>query len=216
MTLTEDSVLRMAMRQCIEDQRCLRKIKSNPAATFMDWEDDDFIRTDMSIITIRAKKACKALNMGLKLEGSLLVIKSNGSEKETHATVGIGRYLTQKTGSPQKFEKLMSQEKQGVTFATLENSIVSNKMLTDAKTIRSDAFFRLTVAARAGFLPAPANTEQYQRLRTIFERYDKHKVSTLAHIRNGYQANSTEITRRHNKVFDVMRRAIEEQLKSTW
>jgi hypothetical protein len=205
----------MAMRQCIEDQRCLRKIKSDPDAIFMDSEDDGFIRTGTSIITVRARMACKALNMRLKLERSLLVIKANASKQKTHATVGIGRYLTQKNASPQTFEKLMSQEKHGVTFAILKNNIVSNKMLTDAKTIRSDAFFRLTGAARADFLPAPANIEQYQRLRTMCERCDKHKGPILAHSRNGCQANYTEITRRHNKVFDMMRRPIEEHVVNT-
>jgi hypothetical protein len=97
--------------------------------------------------------------VGLKLEGSLLVLKASGSEKKTHATVGIGRYLTQKIASPQKFERLIIQEKHGVTFARLENNIVTNKMLTDAKTIRLDAFFWSTIAARAGHLPTPVNIQ---------------------------------------------------------
>jgi hypothetical protein len=34
----------------------------------------------------------------------------------------------------------------------------------------------------------------------------------FAHILSGCQANCTEITRRHNKVVDVVRRAIEEHM----
>jgi hypothetical protein len=48
----------------------------------------------MSTITARARRACKALNLGRKLEGSLLVIKVNGSEKKTDASIGISRYLS--------------------------------------------------------------------------------------------------------------------------
>jgi hypothetical protein len=118
------------MMQCIEDKRCFKKRKSDPAATFLDWENNGFTGTDTSNITVRARRACKALNVGLKLEGLLRVIKANGSEKQTDAAVGIGHYLTQKIVRPQKFEKLMSKEKHGATFVTLENNLLSNKMLT--------------------------------------------------------------------------------------
>jgi hypothetical protein len=75
--------------------------------------------------------------------------------------VGIGRYLIQKVIRSQKFERLLRKEKYGAIFATLENNLVSNKMLTDAKTTKSDAFFRFTMAARANVLPISANIEQW-------------------------------------------------------
>jgi hypothetical protein len=84
--------------------------------------------------------------MGLKPERSLLVINAHRSEK-TNAAVEIGRYLTEKIVTPQKFEKLISKEKHGATLPTFENNLVSREMLTDAKTTRSDAFFKFTVIA---------------------------------------------------------------------
>jgi hypothetical protein len=39
----------------------------------------------------------------------------------------------------------LEKEKHGATFATLENNLMSNRILTDTKTTRSDAFFRFTV-----------------------------------------------------------------------
>jgi hypothetical protein len=53
----------------------------------------------------------------------------------------------------------LRKEKHGVTFATFENNLISNRILTNAKTTRSDAFFRLAVAARADILPTPPNIE---------------------------------------------------------
>jgi hypothetical protein len=213
MMLTEDEGLRIAMKQRIEDERCFGKIELDPTATFLDWKDDGFTRNGTSTITARTRRGYKGLNVGLKLEGSLLVIKANGSEKKTDAVIGIGRYLTQKVVKSQKFEKLLRKEKHGATFVTLENDIGSSKILTDANITRSDAFFRFMVAERANVLPIPANIEQwYQRPKTMCRRYDKHTKPMLAHILNDCPANCTEMTRHHNKVVDVMRRAIEEQM----
>jgi hypothetical protein len=112
--------------------------------------------------------------MGLKLEGSLRVIKANGSDKKIDAAVGIGRYVAQKVVRQLKFEKLTSRQKRGATFATLENNLMSIKMPMDAKTTRSDAFFRFTVVARADVFPTPSAVEQwYQRPNTMCQRYDK-------------------------------------------
>jgi hypothetical protein len=55
---------------------------------------------------------------------------------------------------------LLRKEKYGPTFATLENNLISNKMLIDGRTIKSNAFFLSTVAAKADVLPIPANTQQ--------------------------------------------------------
>jgi hypothetical protein len=116
------------MRQCIEDERCFRKLKSDPAAIFLDWEDHGFTRNGMSIIIVRSRRVCKTLFVGLKLEGSLLGIKTHESEKKIDAAIGIGRYLTRKNVRPQKFENLLRKEKHGATFATLRNNPVSNKI----------------------------------------------------------------------------------------
>jgi hypothetical protein len=159
MTLTEDDELWIAMREFIEDEQCFQKIESDLAATFLEWREDGFTRTGMSTIIVGTRRACKALNMGLELEGWLLVMKTNGSEKKTNAAVGIGRYLTQKVIRSQKFEKLLKKEKHRATFTAVESNLMSNKMLTDAKITRSDALFRFTVAARVYVLPTPANIQ---------------------------------------------------------
>jgi hypothetical protein len=57
-------------------------LQSDPAATFLDWEHDKFTRKDTAIITVRARRACKKLGVGLKLEASILVIKTGESEKK--------------------------------------------------------------------------------------------------------------------------------------
>jgi hypothetical protein len=90
-----------------------------------------------------------------------MVIKADESEKKTNSAIGISRYLTQKIMRPRKTETLLKKEKHKITFATLEDNLVSNKILTDAKTMKSNAFFRFTVAARADVLPTPANIQQW-------------------------------------------------------
>jgi hypothetical protein len=113
----------------------------------------------------------------------------------------------------QKIDKLMSKEKHGAIFATLDNILMSNKMLTDAKTIISHAFFRFARAARVDALPTPANIQQsYEQSRTMCQRCDKHTEPTLVHILNDCQAIYPERTRRHNKVIDLVGRAIEEHM----
>jgi hypothetical protein len=181
MTLSEDNAVQIARRQCIDDKECFRKIKSDPAAILLDWEDDGFTTTGTSTITVKARRGSKALNARVKPEGLLRVIKANEPEKKTDAAFGIGRYLIQKVVRSQKFEKLMSKEKHGPTFASLENNLVSNKMLTHAKTKRSDAFFQFTITARADVLLTltPATIGQwYQRPRVKCQRCDNHTKPT--------------------------------------
>jgi hypothetical protein len=96
----------------------------------------------------------------LKLEDRLLIIKTEESKKKINSAVGIGRFLTQKVVRRRKIESLLGKLKHGATFATLKNNQISNKILTDAKTMRSDAFFRFTVAARANVLPTLPNIQQ--------------------------------------------------------
>jgi hypothetical protein len=105
-------------------------------ASFLDWREDGVERRGTATIIVRTRKACEVLEVGMKLEGNLLVIKAHGPEKKTNSAVGIDRYLTQKVLRPQKAETLSRKIKHGVTLAALENNLVSNKMLTDAKITR--------------------------------------------------------------------------------
>jgi hypothetical protein len=109
----------------------------------------------------------------------------------------------------------MEKEKHGATFATLENNPVSNGMLTDAKTTRSNAFFRFMVAAKADLLLTPANVEQwYRKPSSSCHKCESEARPTLAHILNGFRSNFVEMTHRHNKIVEVIRRAIMEYMRS--
>jgi hypothetical protein len=143
------------------------------------------------------------------------MIKNNdGLEVKTDSATGIGRCLTQRVVRPRLLKSLLLKEKHGATFATLQNSPVSSGMLTDAKSTRSNAYFRFVVAARADVLPTPANVQQwYQGQRTMCTSCGRDAKPTLAHILNGCTSHMAEMTQRHNKVVDVVRRVIIEKMK---
>jgi hypothetical protein len=54
----------------------------------------------------------------------------------------------------------LKKKKYGAIVATLEDDLISNKMLTDARTLKSDAFLRFTIARKEAGLPIPANIEE--------------------------------------------------------
>jgi hypothetical protein len=210
-TLSEDDLIQSMMRKFIEDERRFRGIQSDPDAPFLDWGEDGSTRSGTSTIIARTRGACKRLDVKLKLKDRSLIIKAEESEMKTNSAVGIGRFLTQKVIRPQKIKSLLEKEKHGATFETLKDNQMSNKILTDAKTMKSDAFFRFRVAARADILPTPANIQQwYNQPRTGCARCEAESKPTLAHILNSCRVNLTDMTRRHNKVMDVVRRAIQD------
>jgi hypothetical protein len=84
-------------------------------------------------------------------------------------------------------------------------------MLIDARTLKSDAFFRFTVTAKADVLPAPANIQQWNHQpRTNCQTCNKDVQPTLAERLNGCVGNMTEMTKGHNKVVGNVPRATEE------
>jgi hypothetical protein len=84
-------------------------------------------------------------------------------------------------------------------------------MLTDARTIKSNAFFRFTVIAKADVLSTPTNIQQQRyQSRTNWQKGSRNLQPTLAHILNGRVGNMTEMTRCHNKVVGVISRVIDE------
>jgi hypothetical protein len=97
------------------------------------------------------------------LEGAFAVIKAKRPEKKMHSAVGIGRYVIQIVARPRKIETLLRKEKHGTTFARLKHNLVSKKMLTDVRPMKSDSFFRSTITARADFASTLANIQQYYR-----------------------------------------------------
>jgi hypothetical protein len=213
MMLSQDEGIRVAMRQCVEDERIYRGIDSDPEAAFLDWKNEANEQRGTASIIAKTRKACKRLDVGLKMSHPWITLKATESEKRTCSAIGVGRYLTQKVIRPRKLERLLAKEKHGATFPTLRDNPISNGILIDAKTTRSDAFFRFVVAGRADLLPTPANIEQwYKKPRSICRRCEKEAQPTLAHILNGCRGNFTQMTRRHNAVVDVVRRAIEDNM----
>jgi hypothetical protein len=156
MTLPDDMGVRAAMKQFIKDEPKFRIIETVPNAQFLDWKEGRGANIGTSTIIRKTRRACKNQDMGLHLEGAFMVIKVNMSEKKTNSVVGIGCYLTQKVVRARKIEILLKKEKHGATFATLEDNLLSKKMLIDATTMKSDAFFRFTIAVEADILPTPA------------------------------------------------------------
>jgi hypothetical protein len=84
----------------------LQEDESDPAATFPNWKEYDFVRKGTPTTSVKKRRASKALSVRLKLDGSLLMIKANGSEKKTNAAIGMGHYLAQKVIRLQPFEGL--------------------------------------------------------------------------------------------------------------
>jgi hypothetical protein len=211
MTLSSDDAVRSVMREFIKDERRYRRIIQCPDAQFLDWGEEVQSNIGTSTIIVKTRKACEKLGVTLKLGEGRMMIKTKGSEFKKVTVTNIGRFLTQKVIRPQKITSLLQKEKHGATFETLKDNKISNKMLTDAKTTKSDAFFRFTVAARADVLPTPANIQQWlNQPRTNCHRCTRELKPTLAHILNRCPASYLDMTKRHNKVVDVVRRAIQE------
>jgi hypothetical protein len=147
MTLSGDDKIRDVMRQFIEDENKFRRIESDSNAIFLDWKKGEDPRKGTPMIIARTRGACKSLRVKVKLEDRQMIIKTEESEMKTNLAIGIGRFLTQKVVRSRKIKSLLEKLKHGAMFATLKDNQISNKILSDAKTMKSDAFFRFIVAA---------------------------------------------------------------------
>jgi hypothetical protein len=144
------------------------------------------------------------------LEDKMLV-KTEESELKTNTAVGIGRFLAQKVIRTDLYKKLIQHEVHRASYHTLKGNEVSNSMLTDIYMRKSDAFFRFTVVGRADCLPKPVNLRRW--FRYIQEngcpRCGRDRRQTLAYILNNCTPNYTLMTKRPNKLANVVRRGIE-------
>jgi hypothetical protein len=161
MRLSDDMGVRAAMTQFTEDEREFRRIETDAHAQFLDWKEGKDASKGTSTIIEKTRRVYKNQYVGLKLQGGFMVIKADGSQKKTTSAVGIGRDLTQKIARPWKIEIILRKEKDRATFATLEDNLASDEMFTGASTMKSDTFFRFTIATRADALPTPANIQQW-------------------------------------------------------
>jgi hypothetical protein len=153
--MSQDEILRIVMRQFIEYERLFKRIEEDPNAPFLNWKEETaaLTRSEKATIIVKARDACKKLDVMMRLESPWLVFRADGLEKKTNSAVGIDRYLTEKVLRLRSFRKLLDKENHGPTFALLEDNLVSNRILIDARTTRSDAFFRFVVAQRLMFSP---------------------------------------------------------------
>jgi hypothetical protein len=209
MVLSEDLRIRAAMRQFLEDERQCRQIEIDENGHFHNWSDGKDPSGGTSSLIAKARKACRRYDLSFKITKTSVIVKSGELEHQTKSAIGIGRFLTQRVIRPRLYEKLIAHATHGATYTTLEDNPLSNKMLIDRKAHRSDAFFRFTVAGRADCLPTPANIERwYGKEPTTCHHCDKGHRASLAHILNACTSNYQEMTQRHNRLSDVVRKAI--------
>jgi hypothetical protein len=94
---------------------------------------------------------------------SHMIIGIKGQTDKQPKTAQIGRLLTQRVIREQRYVGLTSKEVHGATFRTLGDNTVSNGVMTNIISKRSDAFFRYTVAARTDSLPTSANIHRWYK-----------------------------------------------------
>jgi hypothetical protein len=143
-----------------------------------------------------------------------MMITTAESEHKTKTATGIGRYLTQKIIRKNKIDKLMQYKVHGASYSTLKMNQVSNAMLTNIYTRKSDTFFRFVVVGRADCLPTPVNLRRWfgQQSEANCRRCGRERQQTFAHILNEYTPNYPLMTIRHNQLAKVVRNAIEKHL----
>jgi hypothetical protein len=158
----------------------------------------------------RTRNTCYKLEISLKMNDDEKIITSGESELKTKIPTGIGRFLTQKLILAKKYEKLIQHPVHGMSYTTLKDNATSNAMLTDIYTRRSDAFFRFTVVGRADCLPTPVNLWRWfnDRGNEDCPRCNKGRKQTLAHILNECTPNYNLMTKRHDRLAEVTRRAV--------
>jgi hypothetical protein len=211
MMISTDEKVRTAMRQFAEDERRFRRIGEDDHARFLNWEVTEDERTGTSSIVARARKACAELDISFNLEGiSGIRISGGRSAKTMNTAVGIGRFLTQQVIRPKLIDQLIwNHPQRGAAFVTLRENEMSNRVLMDIYTKRTDAFFRFVVAGRADCLPSPSNTQRwYRRQATPCTACGRGQLATLAHILNRCDAHNGLIQARHDKLSKVVMEAV--------
>jgi hypothetical protein len=99
------------------------------------------------------------MNIRLKLKNNEMILTTPESEHKTKMAVGIGRFLTQGIIRTGRITKSIAYGVRGASFTTVKNNEVSNRMLTNVYTRRSDSFFRFVDVGRADSLLTLANLQ---------------------------------------------------------
>jgi hypothetical protein len=165
-------------------------------------------------LAARTRKVCREMGIKLKLEPEGIKMQTEALEYKTKTAVGLGRFLTQKLIRPRKLANLLEHKVHGASYTTLKANEVSNAMITDIYSKRTDAFFRYMILARADCLPTPVNIGRWfpDRVPENCTRCGMEEVPTQAHILNRCIQNRPLMTKRHNQLAGVVRKAIEEHI----
>jgi hypothetical protein len=209
MMLSSDEKVREAMQWFTNDERAYRCIGIDEESSFLNWKDESG-ESGTASLSARTRRTCKKMEVVMKMENNEMIVKKGASELKTKTAVGIGRFLTQTIIRAEKIEKLIEHEVHGATFSTLKKNEISNGMLVNIETRRSDAFFRFVVVGRADCLPTPANLQRWfqDRREENCRRCGQDRRPTLAHILNECRPNFALMTRRHNRLAEVVRKAV--------
>jgi hypothetical protein len=159
MSLSRDQKIREAMRWFVEGERMHRGFADDPNADFLNWGGEQRNR-GTACLAARTKEACQDLRIKLKLTEGEILLKTPESEYQTKSALGVGRFLTRKIIRPDKYRKLVAHPVLGATYTTLKGNEVSNHILTNIWSHKSDPSFRFVVVGRADCLPTPANLQR--------------------------------------------------------
>jgi hypothetical protein len=212
MALSKDGKIREVMEKFTEEEREIRRIgiDTEGTADFLLWKNEKGTTGTTSIIA-RTRKAARELGIRFTIFNSEVWMKRGNLEFKTSKIAAIGRFLTQKIVRARWSEEILKKSLHGASFYTLKASEISNRFLTDIYTKKSDALFRFAVGGRADCLPTPANIQRWQGGEaTPCRRCERGGTATLAHILNRctVAGNWQLFTKRHNRVVEIVRKAI--------
>jgi hypothetical protein len=142
MILSDGEKVRMAMRSCANSERKVRCIEEDGNSNFLNWREVQG-ESGTAALVATTRETCRKMNLRLNITVEGMYLGKDESELKTRSAAGIGRFLTQKIIRSEKYEKLIQHEVHGARFTTLKQNEVSNAMLTNIYTRRSDAFFGL-------------------------------------------------------------------------
>jgi hypothetical protein len=213
MKLSNDTKIRAMMGEFIESEREFRHFTTTTegSPSFLNWNDEEVARSQgTSSIVNKTRIAVHDMVIKLNFEADgNLMIKHDELELKTKSPTHVGKFLTQKLIRPAWAARMITKcPLKGASFPCYLKSECSNKFLRNTSS-RSNAFFRFAVAGRTDALPTRANIQRwYNCPEEKCQRCKEDHKPTLAHILNGCESNSQQKIARHNKVVDVVRRAI--------
>jgi hypothetical protein len=214
MVLSKDSKVRDAMYAFSESERRCRgiaEVETESNQMFLNWSDECIEKSGTSSIIERARQGVERLKLRMRITEDGMELRKEGLAYKTKKPTGIGRFLTQNIIRKSLAEKVQLHPLHGASFQTLKGNVISNKILRCAK--YSNGLFRFVVAGRADCLPTPANVQKwYGREENICRHCGGECKPTLAHILNKCTEYIPLFTRRHNRLSDVVRKAIEEHI----